>query len=55
MDTYPIELVSKVPYLMENYDTELINKYINLLTAKNLLVMMSHNSFENLPLKEKYY
>lgn len=41
MHTYPITDIIKAPYLMENFDSTLIKKYLNQLGKDNVNVFLS--------------
>ncbi|CAK67395.1 unnamed protein product (macronuclear) [Paramecium tetraurelia] len=56
MQQYPIEDVLRQPYLMEQYQPELIQKITNQLTGDRLMMFLSSQTFSNqLGNKEEYF
>ncbi|KAM3142497.1 hypothetical protein pb186bvf_005399 [Paramecium bursaria] len=55
LQLYPPELVLKAPYLMENFQPDLIQRIINQLTTKNILVFLSTKDFKGQLGNQEHY
>ena len=56
LHNYPIEHVLKAGYMMEEFTEEVLKKFIDSLTEKNVMIFLSSKEFTGkLPLKEQYF
>ena len=52
---YPVEIINKVEYMMEEYNPEFYKQILDKFTSESLLMFYSDNDLKDLPLKETYY